>query len=73
MISGAIRVRRRIRLKQEALTFSASANSAEEAYAPPSSICRQRCARTMALTRALSTRGFGDQGVVPDCRMRGTC
>src|SRR3954447_6415686 len=65
MTSGAISVRRRIRLRYEALTFSALANSAEELYSPLSSICRQRCARTMALTRAVSTRGAGDHGVAP--------
>src|SRR3954447_25898058 len=65
MTSGAISVRRRIRLRYEALTFSALANSAEEAYSPLSSICLQRCARTMALTRAVSTRGAADHGVAP--------
>src|SRR5260370_32129047 len=65
MMSGAIRVRRRIRLRYESLTFSALANSAEEAYSPPSSICRQRWARTTALTSAVSTRGAGDHGAAP--------
>src|SRR3982074_1709502 len=65
MMSGAIRVRRRIRLRYESLTFSALANSAEELYSPLSSICRQRWARTTALTRAVSTLGAGDHGAAP--------
>src|ERR1051325_4006427 len=64
MMSGAIKVSRRMRLRYESLTFSALASSAEEEYSPLSSICRQRWARTTALTRAQSTRGAGDHGAV---------
>src|SRR3954463_10391595 len=65
MMSGPIKVSRRIRPKYEALTFSAFANSAEEAYSPLSSICLQRCALTTALRSAVSICGDGDHGVVP--------
>jgi hypothetical protein len=70
MMSGAIKVSRRMRLRYESLTFSALASSAEEEYSPLSSICRQRWARTTALTSAPSTRGAGDHGAVPGGDMK---
>ena len=66
MMAGARRVRRRIRLRYEALTFSAFANSAEHEYSAASSLRRQRCARTIDVSIVAS---FGPSGRRRLCRI----